>query len=192
MRTLAWDIDDVLNDLMRTWLDTAWRPSQPACPVRFEQLTENPPHRLLGVPLSDYLASLDAFRLSEHFLRLPPRPEVVDWFEKNGAEYHHVALTAVPLHCAPGSAAWLFRQFGRWVRSFHVIPSPRPGERLPAYDHSKEEFLRRVGGIDVLIDDNPAHVRGVESAGVRGMVFPSPWNQSQVSIAEFMDRLPPP
>ncbi len=192
MRTIAWDIDDVLNDLMRTWLETAWLPAQPTCKVRFEQLIENPPHRVLGIALTDYLASLDAFRQSERYPRLVPRTDVLAWFEKNGARYRHVALTAVPLHCASVSSAWLLRHFGRWVRSFHVIPSPRIGEHLPTYDQSKEEFLRRVGGIEVLIDDNSNNVQGAQRAGVRGMLFPSPWNESQESIVEFLNHLPPP
>jgi hypothetical protein len=190
MRTIAWDIDDVLNDLMRSWLEIAWRPTHRGCPVSYEQLTENPPHRLLEVGLTDYLASLDAFRLSENFSSLAPRAELLSWFERHGAGYRHVALTAVPLSCAPVSAAWLLRHFGRWIRSFHVIPSPRDGEKKLNYDRSKEEFLRRVRGIDALIDDNPGHIQGAEKAGVRGLLFPAPWNKSRESITQVLEQLP--
>ncbi len=29
MRTIAWDVDNVLNDLMGTWLSQAWLPAIP-------------------------------------------------------------------------------------------------------------------------------------------------------------------
>jgi hypothetical protein len=190
MRTIAWDVDDVLNELMRVWLETWWRPAHPECPVGFDELTENPPHRLLGISHTDYLASLDSFRLSEPFARLVPRPEVLAWFERHGASYRHLALTAVPLRCAPASAAWVLQHFGRWLRSFHVIPSPRSAEAIPAYDRSKEDFLRRTGSIDLLIDDNPAHILGAERAGVQGLLFPAPWNKSRETLSRLLELLP--
>jgi hypothetical protein len=187
MQTLAWDIDDVLNDLMRVWLDTWWKPAHSGCHVEYEQLNENPPHRLLKTSLPEYLDSLDAFRLSEHYPRLAPRAELTTWFEKHGASYRHLALTAVPLRCAAVSAAWLLRHFGRWIRSFHVIPSPRSDERIPAYDESKEAFLRLARGIDALIDDNPGHIQGAKKAGVRGLLFPCPWNAGkEAAVADFV------
>lgn len=190
MHTIAWDIDDVLNDLMRVWLDEWWRPAHPECQVTYEEIVANPPHEILGVTLGEYLASLDAFRLSACFAQLLPRPEIMAWFEKHGAGYRHLALTAVPLRCAPGSAAWVLRYFGRWIRSFHVIPSPRSDERIPNYDRSKEEFLRRVKGIDALIDDQAGHVAGAEQVGVRGLLFPAPWNGSRERVADLLQQLP--
>jgi hypothetical protein len=189
MRMLAWDIDDVLNDLMRVWLETWWRPAHPGCMVAYEQLVENPPHRVLDTTLPEYLASLDAFRLSDHFAQLAPRPEVLAWFTMHGENFRHVALTAVPLRCAHASAAWVLRHFGRWIRSFHVIPSPREDEEIPVYDRSKEEFLRRAHGIAALIDDNAGHVHGANHGGVRGLLFPRPWNSSPRTIAQTLDEL---
>ena len=100
MRTIAWDVDDVLNDLMRAWLETAWKPQDPECRVSYDQLIANPPHLVLGITLADYLGSLDAFRLSDRFAKLVPRPEVLAWFRQHGHGFHHLALTAVPLRCA--------------------------------------------------------------------------------------------
>ena len=45
MLTLAWDVDDVLNDLMQVWLEEAWLPAHPECNVTYRDLTSNPPHR---------------------------------------------------------------------------------------------------------------------------------------------------
>jgi hypothetical protein len=189
MRTLAWDIDDVLNDLMRVWLETWWRPAHPGCEVAFEQIVENPPHRILDTTLPEYLSSLDAFRQSDQFPRLAPRPEVLGWFTDHGERFRHLALTAVPLRCAHASAAWVMRHFGRWIRSFHVIPSPREDEQIPGYDRSKEEFLRRALGIAALIDDNVGNVSGADRAGVRGLLFPRPWNNSRRTIEQTLGEL---
>jgi hypothetical protein len=189
MRTLAWDIDDVLNDLMRVWLESWWRDAHPGCVVTFDQLVENPPQRVLDTTLHEYLASLDAFRLSDRFAGLAPRPEVLAWFTKHGEHFRHVALTAVPLRCAHVSAAWVMRHFGRWIRSFHVVPSPRGDEQIPAYDRSKEEYLRHAVGIAALIDDNRGHIQGAERVGVRGVLFPRPWNGSSRSIEQTLNDL---
>ncbi len=189
MRTIAWDIDDVLNDLMQTWLEDWWRPAHPDCVRPFEQLTDNPPHRLLDTSLAAYLASLDAFRLSGRYAQLAPRPELLHWFAVHGERFRHVALTAVPLRAASVSAEWLLRHFGRWIRSFHLVPSRREGEELPAYDASKEAFLRRVGGVDVLVDDNPAHVRGAQECGVQAFLFPRPWNDNNRTQSELLEEL---
>jgi hypothetical protein len=186
MHTIAWDVDDVLNDLAHAWFETSWKVTHPHCVLRYEQLTANPPHALLGARLDEYLASLDAFRLSAHFAALAPRPEVLRWFASEGERFHHLALTAVPLRAAPDSAAWVLRHFGRWIRSFHFVPSPRPGDPEVTYDSSKEAFLRRHSTIDLLIDDNPAHVEGARRAGVRGILFPRPWNKAKHSVSEVL------
>ena len=33
MLTIAWDVDDVLNNLMEAWLEEAWKPTSPAMRV---------------------------------------------------------------------------------------------------------------------------------------------------------------
>ena len=72
MKTIVWDVDDVLNNLMQSWLETAWLPAHPACQITYRLLTENPPHHLLGISKIEYLQSLDDFRLNR-FGQLKPR-----------------------------------------------------------------------------------------------------------------------
>ncbi|MFC1957444.1 hypothetical protein ACFLX0_01310 [Chloroflexota bacterium] len=189
MKTIAWDVDDVLNDLMRTWLERFWMPAHPDCPIGYEQVSENPPHSLLGVSLPEYQASLDDFRLSESAKEMPPVPEVLAWFQRHGVSFRHMALTATPLSTAPTSAAWVMRHFGRWIRSFHVVPSPRQGEHLPAYDQSKEDFLRRWHEVDILVDDNPLSVAVAQALGIQTILWPRPWNQSRLTLAEALAAL---
>ena len=189
MKTIAWDVDDVLNDLMRTWFERCWLPSHPDCPISHNQISENPPHALLGVSKSEYLASLDDFRLSEIAREMVPVPEVLAWFHQHGEHFRHIALTATPLCAAPASAAWVMRHFGRWIRSFHMVPSPRQGEQIPVYDESKEDFLRWWGRVDILVDDNPLNVASAQALGIQAILIPRPWNQSQLTLAEALDVL---
>ena len=171
---------------MRTWFERWWAPAHPDCPIRYDEITENPPHELLGVSKSEYLVSLDEFRLSDIAREMRPVPEVMAWFRQHGKRFRHIALTATPLRTAPTSAAWVLHHFGRWIRSFHLVPSPRQGEQRPVYDQSKEEFLRWWGKGDILVDDSPLNVTAAKALGIRVVFIPRPWNQSQTTFAEAL------
>ncbi len=84
MRTIAWDVDDVLNDLARCWLEQAWRRAHPQCDLPYEALTRNPPHRELGVDMQAYLDSLDGYRHTQGYLEMVPTPAVLEWFQAHG------------------------------------------------------------------------------------------------------------
>ncbi len=189
MQVIVWDIDDVLNDLMRSWFETFWLPSHPDCPFRYEGILENPPHRLLGASLDEYLTSLDAFRLSGVAEQLPPVPEALAWFRQYGDRFRHMALTAAPLRAAPISAAWVTNHFGRWVRSFHFVPSEREGECIPMYDKAKSDYLSWWGKADILVDDSAVNVDAARAIGIRGVLMPRPWNQNRLTIAETFESL---
>lgn len=176
LKTIAWDIDDVLNDLTEAWFEHAWKPEHPTS-LRFDKLTENPPHRILGVSLADYLASLDAFRASA-FESLPVRPGVLQWFENYGASFRHIALTATPFASAPLSAAWVLRNLGRWIRVVGFIPSPRPDDLPPRYDETKGAFLEWWGKADYFVDDRPDNCAGAQAAGITTFLAPRPWNDA--------------
>jgi hypothetical protein len=188
MLTIAWDVDDVLNDLMRMWFEQQWLPAHPDCQASYADLRANPPETILGATRDEYLCSLDTFRRT-HYAELAPLPEAVAWFERCGDEYRHMALTAVPLQCAPLSAAWVVRHFGRWIRSFHFVPSPRNGESIPQYDRNKRDFLGWFGKADVLVDDMPANVDSARDAGVRAVLMPRPWNGGRENPADAFRKL---
>ncbi|MCX6993120.1 MAG: hypothetical protein NT011_08270 [Kiritimatiellaeota bacterium] len=188
-KTIAWDVDDVLNDLMRAWFEHCWMRSHPDCSLGYDQISENPPDALLGISSAEYLASLDGFRLSESARTMLPIPEVLAWFRQYGKYYRHLALTAVPLRAASVSAAWVMRHFGSWIRSFHLVPSPRQGERIPDYDQTKKDFLRWWGKVDILIDDNPANVAAARSLGIQTILVSRPWNQGKRTLAQTLDFL---
>ena len=187
--TIAWDVDDVLNDLTRQWFERAFLPSNPGRELAYDDITANPPHALLGLSLDTYLESLDAFR-EAHYDGLAPSPEVLRWFERRGERYHHLAITAAPLATAHHSASWVVRHFGRWIRGFFFIPSPRDGCAAQTYDRSKGETLARLGGVATLVDDSPHNVQGALDRGVDAVLFPRPWNDANKTLpVEFLDSL---
>ncbi len=188
LRTIVWDVDDVLNDLMRQWL-ASWRHSHPGCDLRYEDLKANPPHEALGVTQDRYLRSLDAFRLSRSYQQMTPATEVREWFHGYGRRFRHIALSAVPLRAASVTAEWVFRHFGIWIRTFEFVPSKRRGESIPQYDRYKADVLQRFGDIDFFIDDNDEQIAVARKAGIHALAFPRPWNQSDLSIEETLAGL---
>jgi hypothetical protein len=188
MKTIVWDVDDVLNNLMEAWLEHAWKPAHPACQVTSAEITENPPHRVLGIPESEYLASLDKFRQSEPARRMKPNAAIVHWLREQGEGYRHVALTARPLSSTPQASEWLFRHFGDYFRCFGVVPS-RPDPETPGYDRNKGDFLRWLGCAEFLVDDSPENVKLAEGLGIRAVLYPQPWNGSTESVDDLLRNL---
>ncbi len=189
MTTIAWDVDDTLNDLMGAWLRDEWRPAHPDCAATYGDLRSNPPHEAIGAALDEYLQSLDAFRRQRYLDDLEPLPEAVEWFERNGERYRHIALTSVPLRYAPISANWVMRHFGRWIRSFHFVPSKRAGESIPEYDSSKQDFLSWFGKAEVLVDDDAGNVDAARRAGAKAVLMPRPWNRGTGGIWKTFQEL---
>lgn len=189
MKTIVWDVDDVLNDLMRVWLEQEWRVSHPECQLTFDELTSNPPHQLLKTTKEDYLLSLDRFRSSGGFSSLEPLPEVQEWFQAFGARYRHMALTAVPRDKASLSAEWVIRHFGDWIRVFHFVPSIRKTDSFPAYDLNKGEVFQRLKEEAVFIDDNEENVADAEKAGFPALLMPRPWNKAKGNVQTALKAL---
>ncbi len=189
MKTLVWDVDDVLNRLTLDWLELAWKPAHPECNASYSSLTANPPHHALGVSLAAYLESLDSFRASAAGRALTPVPETLRWFERHGHRYRHIALTARPLVSAPETAEWVIRHYGRWIRAFGFVPSSRSYEQLPLYDTSKTEWLRWVRAGDVLIDDSPSNLSDASAAGLLTFTVPQPWNDGSGTFEDLLERI---
>jgi len=174
---VIWDVDDVLNELMREWFDDWWRPRHPDGALRYADLAANPPHAVLGIREETYLSSLDAFRV-ERFATLVPRAEALEWFSEHGHRCHHVALTAPPQSFAHLSAAWVIKHFGSWIRTFGFVPARRGQVGVPDRSISKRDYLEWLGRGDVFIDDRDDNVEDARSLGMRGIVVPQPWNAS--------------
>lgn len=187
MKTIVWDVDDVLNDLTRSWFED-WASSKP-CSLTYERLTSNPPHELLGITCTEYLNSLDDFRFSGKAAKLEPVSEVFKWFCRSGDSLHHVALTATPLRAGPVSAEWVMRNFGWWIRSFNIIPSPRPEMEGAQHYSTKSEFLSWWGRGDILVDDKEENIADAISMGMGAVLIPRPWNRSGLTMTEALAAL---
>ncbi|MFA4858468.1 MAG: hypothetical protein WC901_07040 [Candidatus Margulisiibacteriota bacterium] len=189
MKTIVWDVDDVLNDLMRVWFEEFWHPLHNQLALDYAGIKINPPHALLGVKQEEYLASLDDFRLSGRYDRLAPTAEIKQWFATHGSKCRHVALTRIPVAVSHVSAAWVMKNFGDWIRSFHFIPSFRAGENPPVYDESKGTYLNYFGKADLLIDDTLENVEAAKKAGIKTLTFPRPWNKSTLTVKQLLDEV---
>lgn len=183
-----WDIDDVLNDLMRTWFTEDWLRGHPECRLTYSDLVENPPHRVLGISKDEYLASLDAFRLSEKARSMQPNSSILVWLQCYGARHRHMALTARPLESIPYLAEWLFRHFGNYLRNFGVVPT-RLHNGAPRYDSDKGDYLRWFGKADCLIDDSEGNIAAAQGLGIGGVLYPQPWNSSTGTVDETLRHL---
>ncbi len=175
MRTIVWDVDDVLNDLMHAWFTSVWKPAHPESKLSYQNILENPPYQSLGITRPEYLASLDEFRLSEQARRMQPNAAVLKWLRSYGDSYRHVALTARPLESAPAAAEWVFRHFGEYFRCFGVVPS-RVGGPAPLYDRDKGDFLEWLGRADFFVDDSAENIALAQRAGIQAILYPQPWN----------------
>lgn len=193
MLTIVWDVDDVLNDLMHAWFTSVWKPAHPESCLRYEDIVDNPPYESLGIAKAEYLASLDAFRLSEAARRMAPNAAVLEWLHSYGGAYRHIALTARPLDTAPAAAEWVLRHFGEYFRCFGVVPS-RPGAAASLYhrklyDRNKGDFLRWLGKGDFFVDDSAENLAAAGKLGIRTILYPQPWNAATHTVGDLLSTL---
>lgn len=189
MITIAWDVDDILNNLMSEWLTGKWLPEHPDCRVNFEQITENPPDRIIKSSREEYLLSLDNFRLSETYFKMKPDPEVLAWFEEFGDQARHIVLTSVPIKAAHISAGWVMKNFGRWIRSFNFVPSLRGGEKISEYDRSKTAYLKWLNNVDVFVEDNTQNISEAGKLGIKGILVKKPWNKGRLALKDALTEI---
>ncbi len=186
MKTIVWDLDDVLNTLMKDWCeDPDYGQKYQAS---FEQLTQNPPHEILGITKEQYLSSLDSFRLTKA-AKKPPHPEVLSWFQEKGHLFEHRILTARPIHTSAQASDWVFTFFGQWVRGFFFVPSTREDDPSFSYEKNKKDMLKKMKHVDYFIDDTPSNIKQAEELSIKSFTFPAPWNSQKASITEILDQI---
>lgn len=188
MKVIFWDIDDVLNELMRRWFEDFWLKEHPECNLNFSDLVENPPCNILKISLKEYQDSLDAYRLS-YYRNLKPNQEIIKWFEKYGDKARHIAITSTPITTASISAEWLFRHFGSWIRTFHVVPSKRDNINVFYYDKNKAEFINWISKECIVIDDDKENLEPLKAEGTKFIIWPQPWNGSKLTPNQALDML---
>jgi len=185
MKTIVWDLDDVLNQHQAVWFLANHQRFHPG--LKYADLTTNPPCYLLGLSREEYYCSIDEFRLSPAAAAMKPREEILTWFQEWGALFHHIILTARPKGTVSPAAEWVFRHFGKWVSQFAVVPSPRGNDHR---QQTKADFIAaHLKDVDFFIDDHATNVAEVAQLGIRSFLFPQPWNNSSWSVAEILTAL---
>jgi hypothetical protein len=188
MRTIVWDVDDVLNNLTEYWL-ARWRANHPLVVLDYGSIRKNPPHELLSISFETYLESLDEIRASvDAHDKLTPNPLILEWLIGQGHRFRHIALTARPPHTAGPAAAWVLNHFGAWIRSVAFVPTRKP-PGWPDYDLRKVDYLQWLDVQGVLLDDSATNVAEVKSAGIPALLFPQPWNGSTETVPEVLAQL---
>ncbi len=183
---MVWDIDDVLNSLMRDFL--LWYNKRQGAEIAYPDITENPPHRILGCSKEEYLSALDIFR-RDFFMELRPNPLAMDWFGSMGcdSDIAHIACTSVPIRFANISWAWLCKHYP-FFRVFSFAPSFRQGDDLGPI-RSKADALSLFKEVNLFIDDNE---QNVSEAGefCKALLYPAPWNRNRDMMeGDFWARL---
>jgi len=189
MNTIVWDIDDVLNDCTKNWLENSWLPTHPECRLRYEKLTQNPPHKLLGVSKSEYLDSLDRYRLSSGADKMVPDDRVMRWFKRYGTRFRHIALTARPRQTVSPAIVWMLRHYGDWFQAFCFVPAKRPGEPPGHPDRNKRDFLSWLGKADYFIDDSATNIDEASHLGIHTFLVAQPWNGSKFMLMDILKTL---
>jgi FMN phosphatase YigB (HAD superfamily) len=189
MITIAWDVDDVLNNLMQCWFTCKWLKEHPECQICFEQITQNTPEFIINSSLQEYHESLDNFRLSSLYSDMKPCPKILSWFREFGHKSMHIALTAVPVKAAHISAYWIMKHFGEWIRSVHFVPSPRADKNHREYISSKADYLKWLNKVDVLVEDNAHNIQEAARLGIKGILVSKPWNRNGAVIDDALRQL---
>jgi hypothetical protein len=187
MKTIVWDIDDVLNDCTKVWLESYWLPAHPSCKLKYDDLTENPPYRLLGVKKEEYLDSLDRFRLSPAAQAMLPDAYLINWFRKNGLRFRHIALTARPRKTVFSAIDWVLQYYSEWFQTFSFVPAERHGEPPGHPDRDKGDFLAWLGKADYFIDDHPGYVMAVKKLGIEAFLVARPWNSGGLTLRNIVE-----
>lgn len=189
MKTIIWDVDDVLNDLIYSWFKEYRRVYDPNSNLSYHDLIQNPPHEILGITLNEYKLSLDNYRNSEKGRNLKPNEQIINWLRKDGAKFRHIALTARPKQTIPFLAEWIFHHFGDWIRTLSFIPSYREDEKLPVYDKTKTDFIIWLGKADYFIDDSEENIKAAEEIGITSFLFPQPWNDGKLTVEKILKKI---
>lgn len=187
MQTIVWDVDDVLNNLMKEWLIKEKK--KRFFSISYADITENPPNKLLGISLDEYRESLDQFRLSDDYVNMSPKNEILKWFKIYGHLARHIVLTSVPLKAAHISSTWVIKYFGKWIRNISFVPSERTGENLFQYDKSKQSFLKWFNPADILVEDNQKNIDEAQEIGIKTISIAQPWNRSNLTIQDSLKKL---
>jgi len=183
---IVWDVDDVLNCLMESWLDY-WNKKNNSN-VCYNEIKNNPPNKILGISKKLYLSNLDEFRNSEAGKNVKVNSIIKSWFKKNGNRFINIACTARPIHTMYNQSYWIYKNFGKWIHSICVADPARDTKANINYI-SKAEYISLISRPVLFIDDSEENINSVSESGADTLVYPQPWNKNDLTIEEFLNKL---
>ncbi len=168
---MAWDVDDVLNDLSAAWASHEgldWKSARGGSPKEMASS--------LGIPEDEYLASLDRFRREEYRF-LSPNPFIRDWLSQAAGSVRSVAITRTPIRTAGQVSRWVFETYGHLIQGYFVALSPRREDPVNTTYESKADVVRRIVGVVALVDDQPANFSDLPVT-CAALEYPRAWNSA--------------
>lgn len=188
---IVWDFDDVLFPLTEFWFAAYGHRIQSKI-TQYDQITENPPHVIMGISREQYHESLDQFRNSEQAQSLQINRKILEWLGVNGTAYKHYILTARPINTIKSAQKWLKNNFFEPLEGFGFVPAERPGQDLSGYYRTKQDYLKGEGiQFEYFVDDNPVTINAVANIHTATTIlFPAPWNAAWADQRNIQALLP--
>lgn len=183
---IVWDVDDVLNRLMYCWLDN-WNQNT-GSNIHYEEIIENPPHKILDITKKDYLFSLDTYRNTKFGRNVSINKNVFQWFQSYGKNFMHIVCTARTVETMPNQSWWVFTYFGKWIHSIVMASSLRNNFAYGGVK-TKAEYIAWLNKDVIFVDDSENNVNEVSKMGGISLLFPQPWNRNNQSEIEFFTDL---
>jgi len=187
MLTIAWDVDDVLNDLTKQWLYYYCKKQN--IKMEYKDIVSNPPHNILNMTFDEYINSLDSFRLSDKALNMLPNSKILNWFEQYGYLFNNIVITSTSAKTSQNSAFWVMKHFYKWIHSFNIVPSYRIDDNVVRTDKTKKDFLERIGNVDIFIDDNKKNIDDAKELKIKTFLVAKPWNKNGLKIEDILMEL---
>lgn len=187
MLTIAWDVDDVLNNLTKQWLCDYCEKQN--IKIAYKNIVSNPPHNILNITFDEYINSLDSFRLSNKALNMLPNNKIINWFEQYGYLFNNIVITSTAARTSQNSAFWVMKHFHKWIHSFNIVPSYRVNDNVVRNDKTKKEFLERERNVDIFIDDNEKNIEDAKELGIKTFLVAQPWNSNGLKIEKILIEL---
>jgi len=181
---IVWDVDDVLNCLMKSWLQY-WS-QESGLKIILNEIIKNPPQDILGITKEDYLNSLDTFRNSDLGKDLEVNHIIKKWFLHHGNKFNHIACTGRPIRTMPNQAWWLYKNYSQWIKTVHMTGADRD---LESRKISKADFISFINSDVVFIDDCENNINSVSKIGGITLLYPQPWNKANYTEVEFISKL---
>lgn len=186
MKTICWDVDNVLNNLIEEWLIYYKYVNLGKYDhIKFNQLLHYNLYNSLNITEKEFIESLDYFTIN-YYKTLKPNKVILNWFTLYGHLTHNIVLTAFPLRYIEISAQWVLKYYGQWIRSYAFTPLEIREDTI-IYDKTKSDYINRMGNIDIFIEDSEKNI--LNSQATNNLILKRPWNNSEMDEIRLLKEI---